>query len=202
MPRCQVRSPPRHPGHRPPAHPAADADLTWRGRLREDLDTAARRDPAARSRAELVLAYPGLHAVWVHRLSHRLWQRGGRLPARVVSHLARAATGVEIHPGATIETAPLDAPWLESWREADARARQAMGAVLGGGLSEPAVAIRTAAALTPNDTLFVASSMPIRDVETFAVTPARVLSNRGANGIDGLIAKLAERNKSAAAGKS
>ncbi|ROP27137.1 serine O-acetyltransferase [Pseudokineococcus lusitanus] len=86
----------------PPAHPAADADLTWRERLREDLDTAARRDPAARSRAELVLAYPGLHAVWVHRFSHRLWRRGGRLPARVVSHLARAATGVEIHPGATI----------------------------------------------------------------------------------------------------
>ncbi|WP_123380911.1 serine O-acetyltransferase [Pseudokineococcus lusitanus] len=70
--------------------------------MREDLDTAARRDPAARSRAELVLAYPGLHAVWVHRFSHRLWRRGGRLPARVVSHLARAATGVEIHPGATI----------------------------------------------------------------------------------------------------
>ncbi|WP_212755616.1 serine O-acetyltransferase [Pseudokineococcus marinus] len=71
--------------------------------MREDLATAARRDPAARGRAELLLAYPGLHAVWVHRLSHRLWQRpGSRLAARLLSHVSRSATGVEIHPGATI----------------------------------------------------------------------------------------------------
>ncbi|WP_366146655.1 serine O-acetyltransferase [uncultured Pseudokineococcus sp.] len=77
--------------------------MTWRQRLREDLDTAARRDPAARSRAELLLAYPGLHAVWVHRLSHRLWQRpGSQLVARVLSHVARSRTGVEIHPGASV----------------------------------------------------------------------------------------------------
>ena len=76
---------------------------TWRQRLREDLETAARRDPAARSRAELLLAYPGLHAIWLHRLAHRMWQRPGlRLAARVLSHVNRALTGIEIHPGATI----------------------------------------------------------------------------------------------------
>ncbi|MFZ5869853.1 MAG: serine O-acetyltransferase EpsC [Actinomycetota bacterium] len=75
----------------------------WRARLSEDLDTAARRDPAARSRAELLLAYPGLHAIWLHRLAHRMWQRPGlRLAARVLSHVNRFLTGIEIHPGATI----------------------------------------------------------------------------------------------------
>ncbi|WP_420846331.1 serine O-acetyltransferase [Nocardioides ferulae] len=72
-------------------------------RLLEDLRAARERDPAARSWAELVLAYPGLHAVWAHRVSHRLWQRRGtRLLARVLSHVARSVTGVEIHPGAVI----------------------------------------------------------------------------------------------------
>jgi len=103
------RRPPAVTGVQPAPVPAprsrgvADGDLTWRQRLREDLDTAGRRDPAARSRAELVLAYPGLHAVWAHRLSHRLWQRPGtRLLARVLSHVSRSRTGVEIHPGATV----------------------------------------------------------------------------------------------------
>nr|WP_216848466.1 MULTISPECIES: serine O-acetyltransferase EpsC [unclassified Rathayibacter] len=72
------------------------------GRLREDVAAARRRDPAARSAAEVVLAYPGLHAVWVHRVAHRWWRRGARLPARLLAQAARAATGVEIHPGATI----------------------------------------------------------------------------------------------------
>jgi serine O-acetyltransferase len=77
--------------------------LGWRERLREDLATASRRDPAARSRAELLLAYPGLHAIWLHRLAHRMWRRPGlRLAARVLSHLNRALTGIEIHPGARI----------------------------------------------------------------------------------------------------
>ena len=79
------------------------APLTgWRARLREDLDTAVVRDPAVRSRAEVVLGYPGLHAIWAHRLHHRLWARGHHLPARLLSQAARAATGVEIHPGARI----------------------------------------------------------------------------------------------------
>jgi serine O-acetyltransferase len=74
----------------------------WRSRLREDVDAAILRDPAVRSRAEVVLGYPGLHAVWAYRLHHRLWLRGHRLAARLVSQAARAATGIEIHPGATI----------------------------------------------------------------------------------------------------
>lgn len=75
----------------------------WRTRLTEDVAAAMERDPAARSRAEVLLAYPGLHAVWVHRFAHRLWCRSGRrLLARLVSQAARALTGVEIHPGACI----------------------------------------------------------------------------------------------------
>lgn len=74
-----------------------------RARLREDLATARRRDPAVRSSAELVLAYPGLHAVWLHRVAHRMWARPElRLAARVLSHLNRMVTGIEIHPGAQI----------------------------------------------------------------------------------------------------
>jgi serine O-acetyltransferase len=74
----------------------------WRTRLREDVDAAVARDPAVRSRAEVVLAYSGLHAVWAYRLHHALWLRGHRLSARLLSQAARAATGVEIHPGAVI----------------------------------------------------------------------------------------------------
>jgi serine O-acetyltransferase len=75
----------------------------WRARLTEDLDSAARRDPAARSRLEILLCYPGLHAIWLHRVAHRMWQRDElRLPARLLSQLTRLLTGVEIHPGATI----------------------------------------------------------------------------------------------------
>ncbi len=71
--------------------------------IREDLQAARFRDPAARSLLEVALAYPGVHALWVHRLTHRMWQVPGlRLPARLISQLARAMTGVEIHPGATI----------------------------------------------------------------------------------------------------
>ncbi|GAA2505940.1 serine O-acetyltransferase [Kocuria salsicia] len=74
----------------------------WR-RLREDIDTARTHDPAARSAVEIVLNYSGLHAIWAHRLSHQLWQKPERrLLARTVSQVARFATGVEIHPGATI----------------------------------------------------------------------------------------------------
>ncbi|MBF4463272.1 MULTISPECIES: serine O-acetyltransferase EpsC [unclassified Rathayibacter] len=71
-------------------------------RLREDIRTARERDPAARTAAEVVLAYPGLHAVWAYRIAHAWWRRGLRLPARLLTQAARAATGIEIHPGATI----------------------------------------------------------------------------------------------------
>ena len=76
--------------------------LGWYARFCEDLDAAMAGDPAARSRWEVALCYPGLHAVWGHRLAYRLWTSGHRLIARLVSQVARFATGVEIHPGAQI----------------------------------------------------------------------------------------------------
>jgi serine O-acetyltransferase len=83
-----------HPGllHRAVAH------------VREDVDAAIERDPAATSRLELVLTSPGLHAIWAYRAAHALWDRGRiwRLPARLLAQVARAITGVEIHPGARI----------------------------------------------------------------------------------------------------
>jgi serine O-acetyltransferase len=70
--------------------------------LRTELDSVLARDPAARNRLEVALCYSGVHAVWAHRLSHRMWRHGWRLPARAMSQLARWATGVEIHPAARI----------------------------------------------------------------------------------------------------
>jgi len=71
-------------------------------RLREDVSSVFERDPAARSTLEVVTAYPGLHAVWFHRLAHRLWCWQLFWLARMVAHLARWFTGIEIHPGAKI----------------------------------------------------------------------------------------------------
>lgn len=71
-------------------------------RLREDVAAARLRDPAARSALEVALLYPGLHAIWAHRVSHALWKRRFRLLARAGSQLSRWLTGVEIHPGARI----------------------------------------------------------------------------------------------------
>ena len=68
----------------------------------EDIKTVFEKDPAARGLAEVLLCYPGLHAVWVYRAAHRLWGMGLYFPARLLSHLARFFTGVEIHPGASI----------------------------------------------------------------------------------------------------
>ena len=89
---------------KPSGGPGRSAFLgSARSRVREDLDAAIERDPAVDSRREMALASPGLHAIWVHRLTHRMWTRpGGRLAARLLSQLARAVTGVEIHPGAQI----------------------------------------------------------------------------------------------------
>ena len=70
--------------------------------MREDIINVFARDPAARSRAEIILAYPGLHAVWAHRMAHWLWTHNFKLVARVWSNWTRTATGVEIHPGAVI----------------------------------------------------------------------------------------------------
>ena len=71
-------------------------------RASEDVRTALARDPAARSPVEVVLAYPGVHALWMHALAHALYARGHVLSARVVSHFNRFLTGIEIHPGARI----------------------------------------------------------------------------------------------------
>lgn len=70
--------------------------------LREEIDSIIARDPAARSRLEVVLCYPGFHALLIHRLAHRAWNKNWKLLARWLSQLGRALTGVEIHPGAQI----------------------------------------------------------------------------------------------------
>ena len=71
-------------------------------RIIEDIDNAMERDPAARTRLEVFLAYPGLHAIWGHRISHWFWNRKLRLFARLYSNHIRRQTGIEIHPGARI----------------------------------------------------------------------------------------------------
>jgi 2-succinyl-5-enolpyruvyl-6-hydroxy-3-cyclohexene-1-carboxylate synthase len=99
-------------------------------------------------------------------------------------------------PAAVLAALAADAPepdgaWAGAWRDADARAARAIAGVLGDELSEPRVAAELGAGLPADATLVVASSMPVRDVETFFPAredPPRVLSNRGANGIDGTIA--------------
>ncbi len=70
--------------------------------IREEIRTYQERDPAARSALEVVLAYPGFHAIQVQKVASCLYQRNWYLPARVVSHLGRFLTGIEIHPGATL----------------------------------------------------------------------------------------------------
>ncbi len=71
-------------------------------RIRDDIHSIMERDPAARTRLEVLLCYPGLWAVWIHRVSHWLWGKRLRLPARVLSQFARFTTGVDIHPGALL----------------------------------------------------------------------------------------------------
>jgi len=71
-------------------------------RMREDIKAVFERDPAARSTMEVLLCYPGLHAVWLQRVSHWFWKQHLFLMGRFVSHFARFLTGIEIHPGATI----------------------------------------------------------------------------------------------------
>jgi len=68
----------------------------------DDVRTVQREDPAARSAPEVALLYPGLHAVWTHRVSHVLWQAGLTAPARAISQTARWITNIEIHPGAQL----------------------------------------------------------------------------------------------------
>jgi len=71
-------------------------------RIKEDINSVFERDPAARTSFEVLTNYPGMHAIWIHRLSHKLWQANWKLLARCLSTFSRWLTGVEIHPGATI----------------------------------------------------------------------------------------------------
>ena len=71
-------------------------------RMKHDVQTVLERDPAARSKLEVVLAYPGVHAIWIHRVAHCLWNAGWYTLARFVAHLGRFLTGIEIHPAAKL----------------------------------------------------------------------------------------------------
>lgn len=71
-------------------------------RIKEDIQTVFEKDPAARSIWDVLLCYPGLHAIWLHRISHILWTHRLYFLARLASHITRFITGVEIHPGAKI----------------------------------------------------------------------------------------------------
>ncbi len=70
--------------------------------IREQIDTIFKRDPAARSTLEIVLCYPGFHAVILHRLAHRFYEGGWFTVSRLISQISRTLTGIEIHPGARI----------------------------------------------------------------------------------------------------
>jgi len=70
--------------------------------MKRDVRTVIERDPAARSVLEVMLCYPGVHAIWHHRVAHRLWHWGWLTTARFVSHLSRFVTGIEIHPAARL----------------------------------------------------------------------------------------------------
>jgi serine O-acetyltransferase len=71
-------------------------------RIKEDIKVVFERDPAARSVFEVITSYPGIHAIWLHRIAHFLWVKGEKTLARVISHINRFLTGIEIHPGAKI----------------------------------------------------------------------------------------------------
>jgi serine O-acetyltransferase len=70
--------------------------------MKRDVRSALERDPAARSTLEVVLCYPGVHAIWFHRIAHGLWRRGWFVAGRFVSHAGRFLTGIEIHPAARL----------------------------------------------------------------------------------------------------
>ena len=76
--------------------------MGWLHEVREDIRTARRRDPAARSVTEVLLTYPGVHALIIHRLTYRLSTRGMTVLPRLIAHIGRWLTGIEIHPGARI----------------------------------------------------------------------------------------------------
>ncbi len=80
----------------------AELRLSWWRMLREDIDCVFHRDPAARTRIEIITTYPGVHAIMMYRIANRLWCRGWRYLPRLISYIARIWTSIDIHPGATI----------------------------------------------------------------------------------------------------
>src|ERR1700727_2758174 len=70
--------------------------------IRQDIRAAIERDPARPTALQVIFAYPGVHALWGHRISHWLWTRGAKVAARVVGELTRIFTGVDLHPGAVL----------------------------------------------------------------------------------------------------
>jgi 2-succinyl-5-enolpyruvyl-6-hydroxy-3-cyclohexene-1-carboxylate synthase len=194
------------------ALPAAAAALG--APLLADPLSGARRGPAAIAHYDALLRVPGFAAAqrpdtivrvgdlptskplrqWLAGLDAEqiafdpegAWQDS----AAVVSEVVDADPAAWAQAVAAGAAAPSAAGWLDAWRSADQAAADAIAATLGDALSEPAVA-RALAALPPEVTVFTASSMPVRDVETFwpaLDAPPRVLAHRGANGIDGTIA--------------
>jgi serine O-acetyltransferase len=80
--------------------------LRWIGKIKhslvEDIDAVCASDPAARTRLDVALVYPGLHALWLHRVAHAMWTHDVKLGARILAHANRFVTGIEIHPAARI----------------------------------------------------------------------------------------------------
>jgi serine O-acetyltransferase len=70
--------------------------------IKEDISSVFERDPAAQSLLDVIFVYPGFHAIVLHRLSHGLWVKGIKFPARLIAHFSRWITGIEIHPGAIV----------------------------------------------------------------------------------------------------
>ncbi|MCA9582508.1 MAG: serine O-acetyltransferase [Myxococcales bacterium] len=96
---------PKTPRVTPPSEDCDSESPHKGGRLAcylRDVDAVLEHDPAAQGRLEVVLTYPGVHALWLHRAAHRLWSKNFKLTARLVSHGGRFLTGIEIHPGARI----------------------------------------------------------------------------------------------------
>ncbi len=199
---------------RPARGDAAAFGAAWGAPVLADPVSGARRGPAAVAHYDALLR----HAPFAAEMAPDLILRVGDLPtskplrawlaARDCAQVAIGTTGTFPDPDASLEeivpapapgvlaalaasARPADPGWLDRWRVADARAAAALRQALAGALSEPAVAAAVGAAAPAQSTVWAASSMPIRDVETFF--PLRedgplVLANRGANGIDGTVA--------------
>lgn len=84
-------------------------------RLREDIQSVFHRDPAARNAFEVLTCYPGMHAIWIHRLAGMLWRNELKWLARLVSNFGRWLTGIEIHPGRkSVDASLLTTAWASS----------------------------------------------------------------------------------------